>query len=146
MAQTDSGKYASINGIQMCYEMHGAGTPLVLIHGGGSTIKTTFGIILPCLQNTPGNCSWITSTRAYFKDWEEKEIAAIQMQALIAIGGQDLPKPQRAVEMAGLLPNGRLAVLPGNHGNYMGKAMSAGIKSKVPGLFVALVDEFLAKA
>jgi pimeloyl-ACP methyl ester carboxylesterase len=41
--------YASVNGIQMYYELHGAGDPLVLIHGGGSTIDTTFGRILPVL-------------------------------------------------------------------------------------------------
>lgn len=38
--------YASVNGLKMYYEIHGAGTPLVLIHGGGSTINTTFGRVL----------------------------------------------------------------------------------------------------
>ncbi len=33
----------------MYYEIHGAGKPLVLLHGGGSTIQTTFGRILPSL-------------------------------------------------------------------------------------------------
>lgn len=41
--------YAPVNGLKMYYEIHGAGTPLVLIHGGGSTIQTTFGAILPML-------------------------------------------------------------------------------------------------
>jgi pimeloyl-ACP methyl ester carboxylesterase len=36
----------------MYYEIHGEGTPLVLIHGGGSTIQTTFGNILPILAKT----------------------------------------------------------------------------------------------
>lgn len=44
----DSG-YASVNGLKMYYEIHGEGTPLVLIHGGGSTIQTSFGKILPLL-------------------------------------------------------------------------------------------------
>ena len=39
--------YASINGLKMYYEIHGTGSPLVLIHGGGSTIQTTFGRVLP---------------------------------------------------------------------------------------------------
>src|SRR6185503_3367011 len=38
--------YASVNGLKMYYEIHGTGTPLVLIHGGGSTIQTTFGRVL----------------------------------------------------------------------------------------------------
>ena len=41
--------HAPVNGIRMYYEVHGsgAGTPLVLLHGGGSTIEVTFGAVLP---------------------------------------------------------------------------------------------------
>lgn len=42
-----TGNYADVNGIKMYYEIHGEGKPLVLIHGGGSTIQTTFGKTLP---------------------------------------------------------------------------------------------------
>jgi len=40
-----------VNGISMYYEIHGnaAGTPLVLLHGGGSSIEVTYGRILPFL-------------------------------------------------------------------------------------------------
>jgi pimeloyl-ACP methyl ester carboxylesterase len=42
--------YASVNWLKMYYEIHGkGGIPLVLIHGGGSTIETTFGSIPPML-------------------------------------------------------------------------------------------------
>jgi pimeloyl-ACP methyl ester carboxylesterase len=44
--------YAAVNGLQLYYEIHGSGRPLVLIHGGGSTIMTTFGRILPELAKT----------------------------------------------------------------------------------------------
>jgi pimeloyl-ACP methyl ester carboxylesterase len=47
-----TGSYAVINGLKMYYEIHGHGTPLVLIHGGGSTIESTFGHILPELAKT----------------------------------------------------------------------------------------------
>jgi pimeloyl-ACP methyl ester carboxylesterase len=40
-------KYGDVNGIKMYYEIHGEGKPLMLIHGGGSTIETTFGNVLP---------------------------------------------------------------------------------------------------
>jgi pimeloyl-ACP methyl ester carboxylesterase len=47
-AQQDTiGHYASVNGLNMYYEIHGTGTPLVLIHGGGSTLQTTFGRVIP---------------------------------------------------------------------------------------------------
>lgn len=38
--------YAVVNGISMYYEIYGSGTPLVLIHGGGSTIQTSFGRVI----------------------------------------------------------------------------------------------------
>jgi pimeloyl-ACP methyl ester carboxylesterase len=41
--------YSDVNGLKMYYEIHGEGVPLVLIHGGGSTIQTTFGNIIPDL-------------------------------------------------------------------------------------------------
>lgn len=39
--------YSDVNGIKMYYEVYGEGKPLVLIHGGGSTIQTTFGRVIP---------------------------------------------------------------------------------------------------
>ncbi len=41
--------HAPVNGIDMYYEVHGRtdGIPLVLLHGGGSTIDVTFGRVLP---------------------------------------------------------------------------------------------------
>lgn len=47
-----TGQYAQVNGLNMYYEVQGDGFPLVLIHGGGSTIGTTFGRILPVLAKT----------------------------------------------------------------------------------------------
>lgn len=44
--------YANVNGLRMYYEVHGEGFPLVLIHGGGSTIGTSFGRILPALAKS----------------------------------------------------------------------------------------------
>ncbi|MEP7111373.1 MAG: alpha/beta hydrolase, partial [Ferruginibacter sp.] len=41
--------YSEVNGLKMYYEVYGQGEPLVLIHGGGSTIQTSFGRIIPQL-------------------------------------------------------------------------------------------------
>ena len=45
--------YAPVNGLRIYYEIHGVANssppPLVLLHGGGDTIKTSFGHILPAL-------------------------------------------------------------------------------------------------
>lgn len=39
--------YSDVNGLRMYYEIYGEGKPLVLIHGGGSTMHTTFENIIP---------------------------------------------------------------------------------------------------
>lgn len=44
--QESSTGCASVNGLNMYYEIHGSGAPLVLIHGAGSTIQTSFGRVL----------------------------------------------------------------------------------------------------
>lgn len=44
--------YAPVNGLKMYYEIHGDGEPLVLIHGGGSTLQTTFGRVLNLFAKT----------------------------------------------------------------------------------------------
>src|ERR1700755_2353527 len=43
------GHFSEVNGLNMYYEIHGEGKPLVLIHGGGSTIYSTFRTTLPML-------------------------------------------------------------------------------------------------
>ena len=43
--------YSDVNGIKMYFELHGnKGDYLVLIHGGGSTLETTFSKLLPFLS------------------------------------------------------------------------------------------------
>ncbi|WP_244409584.1 alpha/beta fold hydrolase [Streptomyces albofaciens] len=47
-----SAGYAQVNGLDLYYEVHGTGQPLVLLHGGLLTIDLTFGGILPALAAT----------------------------------------------------------------------------------------------
>ena len=78
--------YAPVNGLKMYYEIHGDGVPLVLIHGGGSTIKTTFGNILPLLA-------------------KHYKVIAVELQAHGHTGDRDHPLTfeQDADDVAGLL-------------------------------------------
>lgn len=79
--------YAEINGIRMYYEIHGEGTrPLVLVHGGGSTIRTTFGNILPHLSG-------------------RRKVIAMELQAHGRTGDRDAPLSfsQDADDIAALL-------------------------------------------
>src|SRR5256885_14579421 len=48
--------YAPVNGLQLYYEVHGKpakdGVPLVVLHGGGSTIETSFGKLIPLVSKS----------------------------------------------------------------------------------------------
>ena len=46
------GAYAPVNGLNMYYEIHGTGQPLVLLHGAFSAIGTSFSELLPGLAKT----------------------------------------------------------------------------------------------
>jgi len=50
--RTPNVQYAQVNGLNMYYEIHGSGMPLVLLHGGGSTIESSYGRILPQLARS----------------------------------------------------------------------------------------------
>ncbi len=43
-----AGKYAQVNGINLYYEIHGTGKPLIMLHGGFGTFET-FAALLPTL-------------------------------------------------------------------------------------------------
>src|SRR5919112_143154 len=47
-----AGSYVSVNGLEMYYEIHGTGKPLVLLHGAFSAIGTSFGHVLPELAKS----------------------------------------------------------------------------------------------
>jgi pimeloyl-ACP methyl ester carboxylesterase len=78
--------YAEVNGLKMYYEIHGEGKPLVLIHGGGSTIQTSFGNIIPILA-------------------KHRQVIAVEMQAHGRTGDRDsdLSFEQDADDVAALL-------------------------------------------
>lgn len=79
--------YADVNGIKLYYEIHGEGEPLVLLHGGGSTIQTTFGRVLPKLA-------------------KNHKVIAIELQNHGHSGFRDVPETfeQDADDVAALLP------------------------------------------
>ncbi|SKB85944.1 alpha/beta fold hydrolase [Dyadobacter psychrophilus] len=80
--------YSEVNGLKMYYEIHGAGKPIVLIHGGGSTIDTTFGRILEKLA-------------------VNHQVIAIEMEAHGRTGnrGKPLSFESDADDVAGLMKN-----------------------------------------
>ncbi len=254
-----TGNFANVNGLKMYYEMHGEGPPLVLIHGGGSTLHTNFGLIIPLLAkdykvigvelqahgHTPdrdkpssfeqdaddvaellnqliigradilgfsngGNTAMqlairhparvnklVVASSFYkrsgmiegfwdfmnkgtfadmpqvykdeylkinpdpkgllamynrdavrmqtFKDWKEEDLQSIKAPSLIVVGDNDIMRPEHAVEMARLVPDARLLILPGTHGSYLGEILSAETAGKMPMLFVEMISDYLAE-
>src|ERR1700712_4064070 len=80
--------YSEVGGMNMYYEIYGQGKPLVLIHGGGSTIQTTYGNIIPLLS-------------------KDRQIIAMDLQAHGRTGDRptDLSFAQDADDVAALLNN-----------------------------------------
>ncbi|MEO7458317.1 MAG: alpha/beta hydrolase [Gemmatimonadaceae bacterium] len=252
------GQYANVNGIRMYYEIHGSGRPLVLIHGGGSTIHTNFGVVMPMFarghrviavelqahghtsdRGVPSSFQqdaddvaellkqlniasadvfgfsnggqtamelamrhpdrvrklvlastftkksgvpaafWGMMNGAKFSDmpqvykdefrrinrdpaalmtmftrdshrmetftgWSDDAIRSITAPSLVVAGDRDVLTPEHAVEMSHLLPHARLVILPSAHGTYLGEIATAVPGSKLPALFVDVVNEFLA--
>ena len=258
-AEQGRGAYADVNGIRMYYEKYGPerGVPLVLLHGGGSTIDVTFGRILPFLarnrrviaieeqahgrtsdRNAPvrfetsaddvaallkqlqveqadvfgfSNGASVAMQVAirhpqavrklvfassftkkegaqpqlwqliqtanlsnmpqplkdaflkvnpdpakletmhdkdaermrHFTDVPDEHVRAIRAPTLIMLGDQDIVKPEHAIELTHLIPNARLMVLVGGHGDYLGEAVMTQRATRAPELTAGFVEEFL---
>ena len=80
--------YSDVNGLKMYYEIYGQGEPLVLIHGGGSTIQTSFGRVIPPLA-------------------KNRQVIAVELQAhgRTSDRNTDLSFEQDADDVASLLKN-----------------------------------------
>jgi pimeloyl-ACP methyl ester carboxylesterase len=252
--------YADVNDLKMYYEIYGPqGDPLVLIHGGGSTIGTSFGNVLPALArefrviavemqghghtsdregaesfeqdaddiaallhylhlpralffgfSNGGNVALQLAARhselttglilastfykreafppgffegmkdadleamplplrqaflsinpdekkllamfnkdrqrmLEFMDWEDELLSSIKTPALIISGDRDVILPAHAVQMAALLPDCRLMILPATHGSYLGVAESGSGDEAVIGLTIQVITDFARK-
>src|ERR1700743_3819883 len=87
MSNATTTGHAPSNGLNMYYEIHGSGDmPLVLIHGGGSTIETTFSNLLPIFSSFT-------------------KVIAVELQAHGRTNDRDAPESfdQDADDVAGLL-------------------------------------------
>jgi pimeloyl-ACP methyl ester carboxylesterase len=258
METTKTFSYAPVNGISMYYEIYGEGDlPLVLIHGGGSTIQSSFGNLLPLLTdygkiiavelqahgrtndrdaaesfeqdaddvaallkhlkiskaNILGFSNGGTTTLqiavrhpqlvhklisiagawkreglipgffegmqgasldnmphllkdAYlnvnpdrkgfetmfekdkqrmidFRDYNNEDLKAIQAPALMVVADKDVITVEHTAQMAKLIPNAQLLVLPGVHGTCIGEICSAKKGSVLPVATALLIKEFL---
>lgn len=78
-----------------------------------------------------------------FKDIPDEQLRAIQSPALIMIGDRDVITPEHAIQLSRLIPNARLAIVPGLHGEYIGEITTIKPGVKQEWLGVKLVEDFL---
>jgi pimeloyl-ACP methyl ester carboxylesterase len=252
-------RHAAINGIRMYYEVHGRrdGVPLVLLHGGGSTIEVTFGTVLPIfarrrmvialeeqghgrttdrdapvtfessaddvaallrhLKVAPADVFGFSNGASValqiairhpqlvrkmvfassmtrrtgarpalwefmeqadfsnmpeplkdaflrvnpdeqqlramhdkdaarmlrFSDVPDEALGLVRAPTLIVLGDRDIVTPEHAVELTRLIPEARLLILPGGHGDYLGEAVMTRNRTRYPELTAQLIEEFL---
>jgi pimeloyl-ACP methyl ester carboxylesterase len=101
--------YAPVNGLNMYYEIHGAGQPLVLLHGAFSAIGTSFEHVLPELART-------------------RQVIAVDQQAHRRTADIDRPlsMEQMADDTAALL--GHIGI---EKADFFGYSMGAGIALQI---------------
>ncbi len=253
--------HAPVNGIRMYYEVHGRpdGVPLVLLHGGGSTIDVTFGRVLPILARArrviaieeqghgrtadrdgpvtfeqsaddvtallrhlgiaradlfgfsngasvalqvairhPEHVRALVFASAMttrdgadpqlwafiaqadfsnmpqplkdaflrvnpdpqqlrtmhdkdaarmraFRDVPDALVRGVRAPTLIVLGDRDVVRPEHALALARLIPDARLLILPGGHGDYLGEAVAGPEAGDYPELTARLIERFLAE-
>jgi len=60
-----------------------------------------------------------------FTDWPDTLVKSISAPALVVAGDRDVIRTEHSVLLASLIPNGRLLIVPGNHGDYLGEVAAA---------------------
>lgn len=81
---------------------------------------------------------------AGFQDISNAKIHAIQSPALVINGDEEIVPPEHALALSRTLPHGRLAILPGGHGEYLGVIEAADKNEKMPALVTSMIEEFSA--
>ena len=60
-----------------------------------------------------------------FTDWPDFLVASITAPALVVAADQDVIRIEHTLLLASLIPNARLLIVPGNHGDYLGELAAA---------------------
>jgi pimeloyl-ACP methyl ester carboxylesterase len=135
---SESAGYAPVNGLQMYYEVHGEGRPLVLLHGNLSTIGLDFGPIIPSLakgrqiiaveQQAHGHTADIDRPLR-IRLWAEDTVALL---GHLGIGRADL---------FGFSSGSAVALqLAIDHPELVGKLVLASVSYRLEGLHPGLMD------
>jgi pimeloyl-ACP methyl ester carboxylesterase len=78
-----------------------------------------------------------------FVDIPDELVRRVRAATLIVLGDRDIVTVEHALELTRLIPNARLLVLPGGHGDYLGEAVMAQGDSAWPSLTAQMIGRFL---
>jgi len=78
-----------------------------------------------------------------FKDISDTDIRSIQAPALVINADAEVVRAEHALALSQTLPNARLAILPGGHGDYIGEICAPDKYSNIPDLVTAMIEDFL---
>jgi pimeloyl-ACP methyl ester carboxylesterase len=81
-----------------------------------------------------------------FSDVPDDALRKIRAAVLIVAGDRDIVKLEHVVALSRLLPDARLLVVPGGHGDYIGEAVMSLEPGRYPELMGGLIAEFLDRA
>ena len=79
----------------------------------------------------------------HFADVPDADLRAIRAPTLILLGDHDIVKPEHALGLTHVIPNARLMILVGGHGDYLGEAIVTQRVTRAPELTAGFVEEFL---
>jgi len=79
----------------------------------------------------------------HFKDMSDKDLKSIKAPTLILIGDKDVVTPEHAAELSRKIPDARLLVLLGGHGEYLGELLTGKSDSHAPEFTSGFIEEFL---
>jgi len=78
-----------------------------------------------------------------FKDWKDEDLQSIKAPTLIINGDRDVILAAHSVEMAKLIENSRLMILPSEHGSYMGVLESPAPSDDLFHMTMNIIEDFL---
>lgn len=78
-----------------------------------------------------------------FKDIPVKDLKKIKAPVLIMQTDRDVPTIEHAVELMNILPDSRLAILPGQHDNFLGNISSVTPDGPMTKVSLSIIQEFL---
>jgi pimeloyl-ACP methyl ester carboxylesterase len=107
------------------------------------SLKDAFLKVNPDPQRLKKMCEKDIERIQNFKDVPNKDVNSIHAPTLIIIGDKDVTKPEHAVELSHTIPNSRLMILPGAHGEYLGELLTGRTASHAPEFTAGYIEEFL---